>query len=150
MPAEVYFSVGQEPLGHLKLDVLVSQQSLVILCLTFGSVAVNVSPRVLLLGVDCIVDSGDGLLMLLVPLDLLVPDPGNLLLSLRVHDLILEDGLLVDLLCLLFLLGHKLPCPLNFDLSVVGGNRWRNVRFWNEEVEDIEAAVGEFGHGDAE
>ena len=150
MATEVYLGVGEESLCHLELDVLVSQQSLVILCRAPGSVAVNVSPSVLLLSIDRVVDGGDVLLVLLVPLDLLVPDPGNLLLSLRVHDLILEDGLLVDLLCLLFLLGHKLPCPLNFDLSVVGGNRWRNVRFWNEEVEDIEAAVGEFGHGDAE
>ena len=150
MAAEVYLGVGEESLRHLELDVLVSQQSLVIFCQARGSVAVNVSPSVLLLSIDRVVDSGDVLLVLLVPLDLLVPNPGNLLLSLRVHDLILEDGLLVDLLCLLFLLSHKLPCPLNLDLPVVSSNRRRNVGFGDEEVEDVEAAVREFGHGDAE
>ena len=110
----------------------------------------NVSPSVLLVGVDRVVDGGDVLLVLLVPLDLLVSDPANLLLSLSIHDLILEDGFLVDLLCLLFLLGHKLSCPLNLNLPVVGGNRRRNVGLGDEEVEDVEASVRELGHGSSE
>lgn len=150
MAAEVNLGVGQEPLGHLELDVLISQQGLVILGRALGSVALNVSQCVLLVGIDRVVDGGDDFLVLLVPLDLLIANPSDLFLSLRIHDLILEDGLFVDLLCLLFLLSHKLSGPLNFHLPVVGGYRRRNIRLGDKKVEDVEAAVREFGHGNAE
>ena len=150
MAAEVNLGVGQEPLGHLELDVLISQQGLVILGRALGSVALNVSQCVLLVGIDRVVDGGDDFLVLLVPLDLLIANPSDLFLSLRIHDLILEDGLFVDLLCLLFLLSHKLSGPLNFHLPVVGGYGRRNIRLGDKKVEDVEAAVREFGHGNAE
>ena len=149
MAAEVNLCVGQEPLGHLKLDVLVSQKGLVILGRALGSVAQNIGHCVLLVGIDRVVDGGDDFLVLLIPLDLLITDPSDLFLSLRIHDLILEDSLLVDLLCLLFLLRHKLSRPLNFHLPVVGSNGRRDVGLGDKEVEDVEAAVREFGHGNA-
>merc|ERR1719186_453656 len=141
LPGEVKLCVVGERLGQVELDVLVGEQGVISFSFLFQLKLCNFCFIVFSLFLNLIVNERNILCSLLLYNPLLDCDLQNCFLSLSVCNSLYQLCLFLYLLCLLLLCCHQLFRPLHLHLLVVFCDIRRNIRLWDNQIQNFNAIL---------